>query len=178
MRNGACPQFEYLWTARADPRPLYRLWSHQFKRSTCTGCRVRSRLRVVPHFSSGTVERAKRERAWKSPRARKGLIFLSPRRVSPFLAWGDFHARSRFARPTIPEEKWGTTRSLCSISQLCKTIDTWTESTCIETTCNETSFYRKDRYLKKWKMYYMLHSKTRCSAHANTFLKLLDYLYY
>ena len=27
-------------------------------------------------------------------------------------AWGDFHARSRFARSTIPEEKWGTTRSL------------------------------------------------------------------
>ena len=39
---------------------------------------------------------------------------LSPRRVSPFLAWGDFHARSRFARSTIPEEKWGTTRSLVS----------------------------------------------------------------
>ena len=34
-------------------------------------------------------------------------------RVSPFLAWGDFHARLRFARSTIPEEKWGTTRSLC-----------------------------------------------------------------
>ena len=34
------------------------------------------------------------------------------RRVSPFLTWGDFHARSRFARSTIPEEKWGTTRSL------------------------------------------------------------------
>ena len=30
------------------------------------------RLRVVPHFSSGIVERAKRERAWKSPHARKG----------------------------------------------------------------------------------------------------------
>ena len=27
--------------------------------------------------------------------------------MSPFLAWGDFHARSRFARSTIPEEKWG-----------------------------------------------------------------------
>ena len=26
------------------------------------------------------------------------------RRVSPFLAWGDFHARSRFARSTIPEK--------------------------------------------------------------------------
>ena len=32
--------------------------------------------------------------------------------MSPFLAWDDFHARSRFARSTIPEEKWGTTRSL------------------------------------------------------------------
>ena len=30
-----------------------------------------SRLRVVPHFSSRIVERAKRERAWKSPHARK-----------------------------------------------------------------------------------------------------------
>ena len=44
----------------------------------------------------------------------KWLIFLSPRRVSPFLACGDFHARSRFARCTIPEDKWGTTRSLPS----------------------------------------------------------------
>ena len=35
--------------------------------------------------------------------------------VSPFLAWGDFHARSRFARSAILEEKWGTTRSLYTI---------------------------------------------------------------
>ena len=34
--------------------------------------------------------------------------------MSPFLAWGNFHACSRFARSTIPEEKWGTTRSLLS----------------------------------------------------------------
>ena len=40
------------------------------------------------------------------------LIFLSPRRVSPFLERADFHARSSFARSTIPEEKWGTSRSL------------------------------------------------------------------
>ena len=53
-----------------------------------------SRLRVVPHFYSGIVEWAKRERAWKSPHARKG------------------DTPSRFARSTIPEEKWGTTRSL------------------------------------------------------------------
>ena len=40
------------------------------------------------------------------------MVILYPRRVLPFLAWGDFHARSRFAGSTIPEEKWGTTRSL------------------------------------------------------------------
>ena len=33
---------------------------------------VFARLRVVPHFSSGIVEWAKRERAWKSTHARKG----------------------------------------------------------------------------------------------------------
>ena len=32
--------------------------------------------------------------------------------MSPFLPWGEFHERSRFARSTIPEEKWGTIRSL------------------------------------------------------------------
>ena len=37
----------------------------------------------------------------------QSLIFLSPRRVSPFLAWGDFHARSRFARSTISLRKNG-----------------------------------------------------------------------
>ena len=31
---------------------------------------------------------------------------------------GDFHAHSRFARSTIPEEKWGTTRSLSVVKQL------------------------------------------------------------
>ena len=50
-----------------------------------------------PLFSSGIVERGKREFA--------------------FLAWGDFHARSRFARSIIPKEKWGrTTRSLLAVS--------------------------------------------------------------
>ena len=33
-------------------------------------------------------------------------------KIIPFLAWGDFHARSRFARFPIPEGKWGTSRSL------------------------------------------------------------------
>ena len=76
-----------------------------------------SRLRVVPHFSSGIVERAKHERTWKSPHTRKGNTQQGERKVSPFLAWGDFHAHSRFARSTIPEEKWGTTRSLNLFNQ-------------------------------------------------------------
>ena len=50
------------------------------------------RLPVVSHFSSGIVEGARRERAWKSTHARKGDT------------WGDFHARSRFDPSTIPEE--------------------------------------------------------------------------
>ena len=33
-------------------------------------------------------------------------------KTTPLLAWGNFHARSRFVRSTIPEVKWGTTRSL------------------------------------------------------------------
>ena len=37
-----------------------------------------------------------------------------------FLAWGDFHARSRFAGSTIPEGKWGTTRSLQSGQHILK----------------------------------------------------------
>ena len=32
-----------------------------------------------------------------------------------FSRGGDFHARSRFARSAIPEEKWGTTCSLCVV---------------------------------------------------------------
>ena len=40
-----------------------------------------------------------------------GLVFKSPFGSFRILNL-DFHARSHFARSTIPEEKWGTTRSL------------------------------------------------------------------
>ena len=56
---------------------------------------VLCRLRVVPYFSSGIVERAKRERTWKSTHARKGDTRRGERKMN-----------------TIPEEKRGTTRSL------------------------------------------------------------------
>ena len=39
------------------------------------------RLRVVPHFSSGIVEWAKRERGWKSPHARKGDVRWGERKM-------------------------------------------------------------------------------------------------
>ena len=71
-----------------------------------------SRLRVVPHFSSGIVEPASASARENHPTRRHAAA----REVSPCLAWGYFHARSRFARSTIPEEKWGTTRSLSALT--------------------------------------------------------------
>ena len=53
---------------------------------------VNTRLRVVPHFSSGVVERAKRERAWKSPDARQS----PPRIAFPRVGWFS-RARVSFA---------------------------------------------------------------------------------
>ena len=47
-----------------------------------------------------------RERSKASALSEVPHFSLSPPRLE-FLAWGDFHARSRFARSTIPEEKWG-----------------------------------------------------------------------
>ena len=77
------------------PKPFY-------KNKKVTMDLVHDRLGVVPHFSSGIVEQAKRERARKSSHP-------APREKRRH---ADFHARSRFARSTIPGEKWGTTRSL------------------------------------------------------------------
>ena len=74
----------------------------------------RHRPRVVPIFPQGQQsERNARERE-KNPKrerrdaaVRKKFHFcLSPPRLA-FLAWGDFHALSRFACTTFPEEKQG-----------------------------------------------------------------------
>ena len=80
---------------------------------------VQSNLHLWPHLHNGHLSTtatlfclAGQSIHWLlfKPLYNAHLIFLSPHRVSSFLAWGDFH--SRFARSTIPEEKWGTTRSL------------------------------------------------------------------
>ena len=42
--------------------------------------------------------------------------------------WGDFHARSRFDRSTIPEQKWGTTRSLRAVKTLYTLSVNWKSS--------------------------------------------------
>ena len=61
-----------------DERQIYLVGGARFGRR-----REKSRLRVVPHFSSGIVERAKRERAWKSPHAN-----LVPRAFPLKNGWG------------------------------------------------------------------------------------------
>ena len=101
------------------------------------------RLRVVPHFSSGIVERAKRERAWNSPLARK----VDTPRVA-FSRVGDFNARSRFACSTIPEEKWGTTRSLfCSLKFNCHVGPSSTAGDSITTSITLSGFSVSHVYL-------------------------------
>ena len=85
-----------------DPREASRDGNFQW----CCSCRERThcvvslgrkaRIRVVLHFSS-------RDSRASETQAR---VKITPR-MSPFLAWGDFHARSRFARSTIPWGKMG-----------------------------------------------------------------------
>ena len=55
------------------------------------------RLRVVPHFSSGIVEERNTSVRKNHPTRKMATRGESACRVSPFLAWGDFHARSCFA---------------------------------------------------------------------------------
>ena len=55
----------FRWLTSRHPKPrVGKLKRDKFGKE-------RSRLRVVPHFPSGIVERAERKRAWKSPHARK-----------------------------------------------------------------------------------------------------------
>ena len=106
-----------LWTERNGPLifSLYlfislslfsRHWFLLSVSNTILNYFLKGRRRVVPHFSSGTVQRPKRGRSWRSSHARIGDTRWGERRgVSYFLAWGKLHARSRFARSTIPEER-------------------------------------------------------------------------
>ena len=71
-----------------------------------SSCRLFCRL-CSPHFSSGIVEQAKRERAWKSPHARKARRpFLSHRRVSPF-SRGMIFTRARVSLALLSLRKNG-----------------------------------------------------------------------
>ena len=57
---------------------------------------------LPPPFSALFLDQTEARRAEKI----WGGGETTPRRLA-FLAWGDFYARSRFARSSIPEEKWG-----------------------------------------------------------------------
>ena len=65
--------------------------------------------------------------------------------MSPFLAWVDFHARSRFARSTIPEEKWGTTRSLSRMGDLAVLNGHKRRTNSVSITTQEFVFRNKNR---------------------------------
>ena len=63
LANGNCP-----WLGESGNSNEYNVC----KTDSPYFQRLSPRLRVVPHFSSGLVGRAKRELAWKSPHATKG----------------------------------------------------------------------------------------------------------
>ena len=74
------------------------------------------------------------------------VVILSHLDSSSFETNLSSETAQKFQKVRAQEEHNHDVNTPCSISQLCKTIDTSTESTCIETTCNETSLYRKDRF--------------------------------
>ena len=94
----------------------------KFLYDSCT-LRLESRLRVVPHFLSGIVERAKRERAWKSPHARKA-------RRSRLFSHGVIFTRARVSLSLLSlrtyggllvvqlESKWHTTFRVVSVKNV------------------------------------------------------------
>ena len=69
-------------------------WSPFFLRDS-RASEARARVKITPR-EKGETRRGER----------KNEVTLSPPRLA-FLARGNFHARSRFACATIPEEKWG-----------------------------------------------------------------------
>ena len=81
-----------------DPKPSRDSMTSTVRSSQCTVLQTTS----SPSFF------LRDSRAYETRARVKITTREKTRSVSPFLARGDFHARSRFARSTIPEEKWGT----------------------------------------------------------------------
>ena len=70
----------------------------------------KSRLRVVPIYLRDS--RASETRACVKITSRE----KGETRWGAFLAWGDFHASSRFPRSTKAEEKWGLLVAICTMT--------------------------------------------------------------
>ena len=81
----------FVWTAwphrgafASFPKKLTNAWrlpSRGNKQACNWLSRYSARLQVVPHFSSGIIEQAKREHAWKSPHVRKGDMWRGERKM-------------------------------------------------------------------------------------------------
>ena len=97
--------FELDLGATSVDRKTVQHWKFRFKKQKVYDVMISVDYEQSPFFLRDS--RASKMRAcMKSPHARKARHGASPLRLT-FLAWGDFHARSRFAHSTIPEEKWG-----------------------------------------------------------------------
>ena len=109
-------------------RVLYYVCGNQGKKL----CLVRSsetsrfwpqtRLRVVPHFSSGLVERAKRERAWKSPHARKGDTRRGERKMRDYRQSPSFWTNALLSQH---KTLIGSSMEICQhLSKTCQRLST------------------------------------------------------
>ena len=82
------------------------------------------RLRAVPHFSSGIVERAKRERAWKSPHARKGDTRRGDRKMRDYRLSPSFWTNALFPqRKTLIGSSMEICQHLSKTRQPLSTLD-------------------------------------------------------
>ena len=86
---------------RRGAQPGYPPQRCRAKDATFNVYNKKGRLRVVPHFSSGIVKRAKREHAWKPPQARKGDTTSSP----PFFLRDSKACETRARVKITPSEK-------------------------------------------------------------------------
>ena len=82
------------------------------------------RLRVVPHLSSGIVERAKREGAWKSPHARKGDTRRGERKMRDYRQSPSFWTNALLSqRKTVIGPSMEICQHLSKTRQALSTLD-------------------------------------------------------
>ena len=91
-----------------------------------TNSTAQNKVQVVPHLSSGIVERAKLERAWKSPHARKGDTKLGERKVRDCKQSPSFWTYALLSQRKTPI---GSSRKICQKRANRYQHSTWSQFT-------------------------------------------------